>query len=280
MSLAKYRSKHDDDKKRAAIAGGGVMAGKTGVDLAIEAARDLKEKNFAKSKTMADFTDNLKPGDVLFSRFDRESSMPIKIGSVDSPFKNSDLLQLFTGSPNYHGAMYAGRGHTYEAGGAGGGYERMPIKESVGGHEVMAYRPTRATEQEIAQAMLRAKGNVGKRYPKFAELAKQGLSNFAGLSPPSNCKIGAKGSVNCTSSVANALPKQFDKLYMTPDEMRAVPGMELVSKYNRSVPELNMLEKAAYRTPLKLARNLKYGAGAALGTYLLSKALNGDEDVA
>ncbi len=147
------------------------------------------------------------------------------------------------------------------------------------GQDVKVYRPTGASAAEKSAALEFAEKAKGTPYTGAGETFMQGLGNIMGISPSSKgCKIGPSGGINCTSSIAGAYPKQFDKLWMTPDQMRAQPGMDLVARYGH-IPPPSVRERALTRVVHPMLKNLKYAAGAALSTYLLSKALKGDNDV-
>lgn len=278
MSLSKYRAKHDDDKDRAKKAGAATLAGKTAWDVSRETLRDIEEGKMAKSRSYKDFLSKLEPGDVMFTRYKGKESPNIELAGLgEVPLRASETVQLGSGSPHYHGVLYGGKGKVYQAQGQDTTYGPNMMKKDIMGQDVKVYRPG-ASDAEKARALAFAEKATGTPYTSAGATLKQGLGNILGMSPSSKgCKIGPSGQINCTTSIAGAYPKQFDKLYMTPDEMRAVPGMKLVARYGH-IPDLSLREKALTRLIHPTLRNLKYGAGAALGTYLLSKALNGENE--
>lgn len=272
------------DERRAATAGAGVVGGLTAADAVREYARDASEaKSVKRSRSYADLLKKLEPGDIAFTRFASKQSPLMELGGKEIPIRAKDLVTMGTGSPYYHGQIYLGGGKVGQAGGLDQPYAVNKTYDDWSGQDVKVYRPTKASSAERKAALKFVQDARGTPYPSNAENLKQGLMNFLGVSPSSaggKCRIGPTGALNCTTSVTSAYPEQFPKLHMTPDEMRAAEGMELVGRYGRA-GKLTPYEHLISRALHPALKNLKWGALAGLGAYGLSRAagaIGGDDD--
>lgn len=270
--LARKRS--DDDGLQALAAGLGVTGGLSGGDALREYSRDaLEEKSVKRSRSYADLFKKLQPGDVAFTRYPSKLSPNMNIAGVDVPIRAKDVVQIGTGSPYYHGELYLGGGKVAQAGGTEVPYNVNNTFHDWSGQDVKVYRPTKASAAERKAALKFAQDARGTPYTTFPETVKQGIANFLGISPSSKggkCRIGPGGALNCTTSVTSAYPEQFKKLYMTPDEMRAVEGMELVGRYGRA-GKLSPYEHLITRAMYPALKNAKWGLLAGAGVYGASK---------
>lgn len=273
----------DDDARSTALAAGlGTTAGLSGADATREYLRDaLEDKAVKHSRSYADLFKKLEAGDIVFTRYPAKHAPKYALpGGQEIPLSAKDLVQLTTGSPNYHGQIYEGGGKVSQAQGSNMPYERSNTFHDWSGQDVKAYRPTKASAAERKAALKFVKDARGTPYTSVGETVKQGLSNLLGLSPSSKggkCRIGPDGGINCTSSITSAYPKQFDKLYMTPDEMRGVEGMELVGRYGRA-GKLTPYEHVMTRGIYPLLKNAKWGLLAGAGAYGAKKLLEDDRD--
>jgi cell wall-associated NlpC family hydrolase len=228
-----------------------------------------------KSRAYADLLKKMEPGDVVFTRYASKESPNVELDKFgELPVRAKDLVQVSTGSPTYHGQLYLGGGKVGQAQGGAHTYDVNKTYDDWSGQDVKVYRPTKAAAAERKAALKFVQDARGTPYTSVPETVKQALANFAGVSPSSEgggCRIGPKGGINCTTSITSAYPKQFPKLYMTPDEMRAVEGMELVGRYGRA-GKLTPYEHLISRALHPALKNLKWGALAGLGAYGLSRA--------
>jgi len=241
-------------------AGGAVAAGHVGSAM----IRDRLENRAVKpSKSLKDFKSSLKPGDIIFTRYRSKDSPNLEIGKHEIPIKMTRLVQGVSGSKNYHGAIYLGRGRVSQAVGSESPLETSSLKEMYRGQDVKAYRPTAAKPKEVRRAVEFARKAKGTPYANTGQLIAHGLGQLAGISPGSKkCKVGPEGNIVCTTLVTHAYPKQFPKKLMTPNEMRAQKGVKLVTRHS-PIGSGAMGERLITRTILPAARGLKWGLGAA-----------------
>jgi hypothetical protein len=274
------RKRHDED--RAIGAGLGVTGGLALGDSVREYARDaVEDKTVKRSRSYADLLKKLEEGDVVFTRYAAKHAPKYALpGGQEIPLSAKDLVQLTTGSPHYHGQIYEGQGRTSQAQGSNLPYERSKTYNDWSGQDVKVYRPTKASGAERKAALKFVQDARGTPYTSVADTIKQGLANLAGVSPSSKggkCRIGPNGGINCTTSITSAYPEQFKKLFMTPEEMRGVDGMELVGRYGRAgklTPYEHLMTRAIYPA----LKNAKWGLLAGAGAYGASKLLGDDHD--
>lgn len=227
-----------------------------------------KEKKFKRSKSIKRFTKKLKPGDIIFSGKAREGSEKIPLGKkIKLPFHFSEAVQTAGGGPQYHAAIYTGKGRIVEAPGTGDDpVSGAPVKKQLKGTRAVAYRPTGATKKEIQKALKSVKGFKGAPYKEYSEIVGQGTRTI--LDPtggPKSCRRLKKGGpIVCNTLITKAYPKQFKKEYMMPPEMASQKGMKIVSKYN-PLKAPGVREKAFTHAIAPMLRGAKWAVpGAAL----------------
>lgn len=260
--------------EQAAIVGAGTTGALAAVDSAGNIIRDIREERAVPSaKSYAEFKKQLKPGDIMFSRYKLKESPEFEVMGKKLPFTVSQAVQAGHGSPHYHGLVYTGRGRGVEAVGLGDVAESAGLKKNIRGQSVKVYRPEGASAKEVRRAVRFAERAKGTPYKGWGGLAAQALGTVAGVSPASkNCKVGPNGALVCTTLPAAAYPKQFPKEYMTPNEMRKTKGMKLVARYGK--PQQALSEKILNRVVSPLIHKARYGLGAA---GLAAAALKGKQ---
>lgn len=250
-----------------------------------EEYRDMKENaSVRKTRSIKDLKKKLKPGDIIFTRFDSkhspvwEADVPkflqklIKKKKVNMPIKASELVQMMAGgSTHYHGALHVGKGKVLEAQGQDMKSAVHNLKNTVSGNDVKVYRITDMKKRDIDAAAEWGKKQKGVRYANNKELVRHGAGHLFGANGPKSCRPrGKKGPLVCTTVITKAHPKKFKREFMSPDEMRAQKGMKLVARFGKS-PPTRLRTKILQRGIYPVLKNSKWGVAAAGAAYAANK---------
>jgi len=268
-----------------------VAAGTTG---ALAATKALKEEivdrvenaKVRKTRSIKDLKKKLKPGDILFTRYDPKHSpdwdfdVPKNLQkyvkgkkNIKLPIKASEFVQFGAGgSTHYHGALYVGGGRALEAEGQAYKSKINSLKEVVKGNDVKVYRVTNQPKSEITKGVNWAKKQKGVRYGTMPELLRHGAGHLFGRGGPKSCRTpkGKGKPIVCTTTITKAHPKTFKREYMSPDEMRAKKGVKLVARFGRT-PPTRVKSKILQRVVYPVLKKGKWGALAGAATYLGAK---------
>jgi hypothetical protein len=266
--------RRDNDARNTALGvGGATLAGLVGYDALQKIRLEQVEDKVRATRAAEDFFAKLQPGDVIFSRTARDKGD--KGIPLVQKFMN-EILGAAKGDSYPHGMIYTGRKNVVEA------LDTNGVKGSkASGYygALKAYRPN-VSDREREHAVAYARKQIGKRYATEPEYFKHGLSHMFNITNGPKTGTACEGHT-CTSLVGDAYSKRVKQRYMSPDQIKAAADMELVAKYSPSfhskVPlHEHMLTKGLYPT----LRNLKYGIGAGLGAYALSRLTDSKENMA
>jgi hypothetical protein len=250
----------------------GVGAATTGALAARESLRNVARERKAhaavpKSPTLDALRDTLQPGDILFTRPQYSPRASFRVGGrkVKLPITGGDVIRMATASPHYHAALYIGEGNVVHSPGPGDVAQAARL-EDLAHHSIEAYRPTAAAKSEVEHAVRFAGTAKGTPYYSMLETGLRGIQGMLGLgASPGNCKTGPEGRMHCTGLVAEAYPKHFERVTLTPEEMKSRAKMDLVARYSE-IGEQTLKQRVLSRVVGPTLRKLKWGVGAGLAT--------------
>lgn len=241
-----------------------------------DAARAFKERKI-KSESINTLRKKIQPGDIIFTRLRKDLSPEVagkRIPKVfGGPITGGESIRMYSGSPEYHAAMYAGKDRVVAATGDPK-VKAQRLRTALSDQSAKIYRPSLASEIEKQKALDFANKSVGAKYMNEKDILKTVGKNIF-LGGPKSCqRVPGKGFV-CTTLVTKSYPKQFKKEWMQPREMAGVKGMDLIGRYGGRIKNLTARERIFTHGISPIIRGLKYGVPAAaatiLGSHLLTK---------
>lgn len=250
-------------------------------------------KHIRGSRSYSDFLKKLKPGDILYTRtpikysanaIDMEdlpknfqkrlskSNIAKGIKNIVQkrgimPLKESEAIQLFSGKPFSHAAIYTGKGNIVEAAGASQGVKGGKLKNVSKAHTVHVYRPKSGANSAVRFAEKQRGGKYTDVGTVLKDVAK---STFVPGGAGKTCrKIPNKGVV-CQTLVTKAYPKTFKKELVPMREMQQNKGTQLIAKYIKG-GKISGREKFISRFLSPAIRSMKYAVPVAAAGFAAKK---------
>lgn len=267
-ALTKFKKKHkmEDGKTAAEVGAAATLIPAAAFSIKHELADKAENEAVRRTRGFQDFQDKLQKGDLLFHHRPAKVSAPIDpLGGIPIPGREADWMMAAKGDHYYHSSIYEGKGKISEAADYAKGVQSDSPLSYEFGENVRAYRPKKS--ELIPNALAYTKSAHGTPYVELEDLAKGALEHLfkPGGGGNTTGTVPCQGSF-CTQHVANAYPELFDKLNVSPADMRHSKDLELIARYEpkagRSLRELAM-SRGAY----PILKNLKYGVGAGAATY-------------
>jgi len=266
------KNKRGNSVHTGAVVGGATALGTAGTALNIRRrtlAEEALESKLKKSHTKNDFMKKLKPGDILYSGYHPKHSPYVNIGKRKVPIPQSQVVQMVTGSPYYHGMLYAGKGKIIQAEGAKRPLAVRNLKSAMADQRVKAYRIKNLKGKDAEEAIRWARSKVGTPYKSVSDSIKQGLSMlYDPKGGPSSCRKTGKGIV-CNTLPTKALNKYFKKEYSTIRDIRKNKNVAHIATFARS--KIPRSDKIVSHVVYPALKSLKYAPLIAGGSYLAKK---------
>lgn len=267
-ALTKFKKKHklEDGKTAAEVGAAATLVPAAAFSIKHELADKAENAAVRRTRAFQDFQDKLQKGDILFHHRAVKKSPGIEpIGGIPIPGREADWMMASKGDHHYHSSIYEGKGKISEA----ADYEKgvrsdRPLSYEYG-ENVRAYRPKKS--ELIPDALAYTKSAHGTPYVEQEDLVKGAMEHLFAPGGGGNTtgKVPCKGSF-CTQHVANAYPDVFDKLNVSPADMRHSKDLELIARYEPKAAR-TLRELALSRGAYPILKNLKYGLGAGAATY-------------
>ncbi len=250
---------------KALAVGSGVAATGAVAQSFSDSMKDRVESKVKSSRSLKDFSKKLKKGDVIYSGYNPKDSFSVMLGKKKLPLKVSQMVQMATGNPNYHGMVYLGKGLVGQAEGEGMPLAIRKLHSQGKGQRMKAYRP-KASKKEIDSAVNYVKKVKGTRYKNIKETATQGAEMlFRPGMGPKTCRK-TKGGIVCNTLVTKAYPKQFKRENMSVNQVRKTKGTKFIGSYGK-ISKSPIADKVINKVIHPTLKNLKWGLGAGALAY-------------